>query len=119
VLHVDEDRVMLARPAPARLAAVVVGPDDLVEKALAAEERVEENLGVVRLAIVEMQIERAVVGEQPPRLLEARLEELPVVLEAVVVAQDVPADALVPLPLEPDDPARLTAHAACRDARLA
>ena len=40
--------------------AVVVGPDDLVEEALAAEQRVEHDLGVVRLAVVEVQVERAV-----------------------------------------------------------
>ena len=68
ILDVDEDRVVLGRPALARLRAVVVRPDELVEEAVAPEQRVQQHLGVVRLAVVEVQVERAVVGEQPPRL---------------------------------------------------
>ena len=70
ILDVDEDRVVLRRPAALGARAVVVGPDDLVEEALAAEDLVEEHLGVVRLARVEMQVERAVLprgGGGPPR----------------------------------------------------
>jgi len=43
VLDVHEDGVVLGRPAPLRAGAVVVGPDDLVEEALAAEQLVEQR----------------------------------------------------------------------------
>ena len=59
VLDVDEDRVVLGGPAPARARAVVVGPDDLVEEALAPEDLVEQQLAVVRLAVVDVEVERA------------------------------------------------------------
>ena len=92
---------MLGRPAPPRLGAVVVGPDELVEKALAAEQGVEHDLGVVRLSVVEMQVERAVVGQQSPRLAQPRLEKVPVVAPPVVVAAQVTAQARVARAAEP------------------
>ena len=91
---------MLGRPAVLGLRAVVVRPDDLVEERLAAEEGVEQDLRVVRLAVIEMEVQRPVVGEEAPRLDEPRLEEAPVVVEAVVVLQEVALDALVAAPLE-------------------
>ena len=60
ILHVDEDRVVLRGPAPLRAGTVVVGPDELVQEAFAPEDLVEEHLAVVRLARVEVEIERAV-----------------------------------------------------------
>ena len=71
VAHVDEDRVVLLRPAAARLGAVVVGPDQLVEEALAAEQLVEQQLRVVRLAVVEVQVQRA-LGVQSTRRSSCR-----------------------------------------------
>jgi hypothetical protein len=50
---------VLRRPLAGCACAVVVGPDDLVEEALAAEQRVERDLRVVGLAEVEVQVERA------------------------------------------------------------
>src|SRR5207248_832849 len=41
---VHENRVVLGRPAPTRLAAVVVAPDDLVEERLSPEDVVQEQL---------------------------------------------------------------------------
>ena len=95
ILDVHQDRVVLGRPALAGLGAVVVRPDQLVEEAVAAEQSVEQHLRVVRLAVVEMQVQRAVVGEQAPRLFEPRLEEAPVVVEPVVVGAKVAAQPLV------------------------
>src|SRR5690606_12768690 len=86
--------------AAVRLAAVVVGPDELVEEALATEERVEGDLGVVGLSVIEMEVEGAPRVEQAPRLGEARLEERPVVLEAVVVAVEGAHDGAVALAAE-------------------
>ena len=76
---------MLRRPAAARLGAVVVGPDQLVEEALAAEQLVEQQLAVVRLAVVDVEVQRAVGREQPADLAQPRLEEAEVVVERVAV----------------------------------
>src|SRR5579884_402033 len=84
---VDEDRVVLGRPAPARLGSVVVGPDQLVEERVATEHLVQQELAVVRLAVVDVEVERAVRREQPPRGDQPRLEKREVVREAVVVAE--------------------------------
>ena len=59
-LDVDEDRVVLRRPSALRARAVVVGPDDLVQEALAAEDPVEQELAVVSLAVVDVEVEGAV-----------------------------------------------------------
>ena len=74
ILDVDEDRVVLRRPAPLRARAVVVGPDDLVQEALAAEDLVEQHLAVVHLAVVDVEVERAVAAPAPvaPRAAAAR-----------------------------------------------
>ena len=82
---VDEDRVVLGRPAVARLAAVVVGPDQLVEEAVAAEQLVQQQLAVVRLAVVDVEVQRPLGGEQAADLAQARLEEGEVVVERVAV----------------------------------
>ena len=87
VLHVDEDRVVLRRPPPLRARAVVVGPDDLVQEAVAPEDLVEEHLAVVRLAVVEVEVERAVVARAGAGLAQPRLEEAEVVVEGVGVGE--------------------------------
>ena len=76
---------MLGRPARLRAGAVVVGPDDLVEEALAPEDLVEQQLAVVRLAVVDVEVERALAREQPVRFDEPRREEGEVVVEVVAV----------------------------------
>ena len=45
------------------LAAVVVGPDDLVDKGGAAEDAVEQDFDVVDFAVVDVEEEGAVGGE--------------------------------------------------------
>ena len=102
VLDVHEDVVVLRGPAVLGAGAVVVGPDDLVQEALAAEDRVEHDLGVVHLTVVQVQVEGAVVGEQPPGLDEARFQEGPVVAERVVVLVQRALDRVVGAALEPD-----------------
>ena len=83
--RVHEDRVVLGGPAGARLGAVVVGPDQLVEEALAAEQLVQQQLAVVRLAVVDVEVQRAVRREQAADLAQPRLEEAEVVVEGVAV----------------------------------
>jgi hypothetical protein len=73
-----------ASAAP-RPAAVVVGPDDLVEEALTTEELVQEHLRVVGLAVVEMEVERPRRRQHPPELAKARLEKAEIVVERVLV----------------------------------
>ena len=91
---------MLGRPAARALAAVVVGPDDLVEEARAAEQLVERDLDVVRLAVVEVQVERAAVGQQPAHLDQPRPQEAEVVVEAVARTSACPALGPVAAPVE-------------------
>ncbi len=102
VLHVDEDGVVLGGPAPARAAAEVVGPDDLVQEAVAPEDLVEQQLAVVRLAVVDVEVEGALLPEQAVGLLEARREEVEVVLEAVAVARALEQLGAVAAPAEAD-----------------
>jgi len=87
LLGVDEDRVVLGGPTVARLRAVVVRPDQLVEEALAAEQLVEQQLAVVRLAVVDVEVQRPLGREQPPHLAQPRLEEAEVVVELVAVGR--------------------------------
>src|SRR4051812_22237757 len=84
---VDEHGVVLGRPAVPWLAAVVVGPDDLAEEALATERGVEGDLDVMDLALVEVHVERAVLGQQAVRRDEARDQPGGVVVEGVGVAR--------------------------------
>jgi hypothetical protein len=78
---------VLGRPATARLGPVVVGPDDLVEERVAAEQLVEQQLAVMGLAVVDVEVERPVGSEQLAAALQARGEEAEVVTERVVVGE--------------------------------
>ena len=78
---------MLGGPAPARLGAVVVRPDDLVQERVAAEDLVEQQLAVVRLAVVDVEVQRAVGRQQLSQAGEAGREELQVVGVLVVVGE--------------------------------
>ena len=87
VPDVYEDRVVLCRPAALRAATVVIGPDDLVQERLAPEDLIEQQLAVVRLPVVDVEVERSLEREQPARVRQARLQELQIVLEVVAVAR--------------------------------
>ena len=76
---------MLGGPAVLRPPAVVVGPDDLVEKALASEDLVEKDLAVVRLAVIDMEVEGPVRGEESVGFLQSRNDEPHVIVEDVAV----------------------------------
>ena len=73
------------RPAALGARAVVVCPDQLVEEALAAEYLVEQQLAVVRLAIVDVEVQRSLFAQQPVGMLQARREEAEIVVEGVAV----------------------------------
>src|SRR5690606_14623327 len=101
-----EDRVVLARPATTWLATIVICPDELIEKAVSAEHGVEKNLCIVGFAIVQVQVERAVVSEQSPCLDQAWLKEPPVVLKPVIVGHEIPAETLIADALESGERSR-------------
>lgn len=82
---VPEDVVVLGGPAFGGAGAVVVGPDDFVLKACAAENNVDHNLAIVDFAGVDMEEERAGWGEDAMGFDDARLEEADVVVEGVGV----------------------------------
>ncbi len=77
---------MLGRPAALGARPVVIRPDDLVEEALAPEDLVEQQLAVVRLAVVDVEVQRALARQQPVGVLETRREKREIVLEAIAVA---------------------------------
>ena len=83
-----------------------------LRKDVAPEDLVEQHLAVVRLAAVDVEEQRAVGGEDAPRLFEARRQEPQVVVEVVRpggAAQDLGA---VAPPLEAGAVAALVAHRA-------
>src|SRR5208283_4571311 len=84
---VDEDRVVLGGPAAAWLRAVVIGPHDLVEECVTAEDLVEQQLAVVSFPVVDVEVQGPVWGEQLPGGEHARLQERQVVAEAVLEAE--------------------------------
>ena len=109
---------MLGGPAPLGARAVVVGPDDLVEKAVAPEDLVEQQLAVVGLAVVDVEVERALRRQQPAGLLQARGEERQVVLEAVAIGGFGEQPGLVAATLKARALAVLVRHRPQRPARL-
>ena len=76
---------MLGGPAFGGARAVVVGPDDFVLEAGAAEDFVEHDLAVVDFAGVDVEEERAGGGEDAVGFDEAGAEEAEVVVEGVGV----------------------------------
>ncbi len=95
----------LAGQRPARAAAEVVGPDDLVEEGAAAEEVVERDLAIVDFAVVEVDEERARGFEDAPRLFEPGDEEAGVVIMGVAVGKAAEFFAAVALIAEAGAPA--------------
>ena len=86
---------MLARPAVTRPAAVVVGPDDLVEEALRAEDLIQQQPDVMDRPPVHVQVQRAVRGQHAADLDQPCLERRQVLRERQVVLPRLLADHLV------------------------
>jgi len=74
---------VLGGPAPLRPAAVVVSPDHLVDEVLPPEDPVEQDLAVMDLAVVDVEIQGAVVSQQASGLLQPRPKPAGVVVKAV------------------------------------
>src|SRR5205085_12555794 len=87
-----------------RLTAVVVAPDDLVQERLASENLVQEQLAVMSLAVVDVEIERSVRGEQHAHALQTRPQEFEVAGEAVVEAEGAQQARAVGATAKPDPP---------------
>ena len=60
VFGVQQDVVVLGRPAVFGPAAVIVGPDDLVQEALAPEDGIQQDLAVMHFAVVDVEVQAAV-----------------------------------------------------------
>ena len=100
--YIDEDRVVLGRPAPPRLGAVVVGPDQLVQEGVPTEDLVQQQLAVMSLAVVDVEVQRSVRGQQLPATGQSRLQEGQVVRELVVIAEALQQTGAVPAPTKAD-----------------
>jgi len=98
VLGVPEDVVVLGRPFPLAAGPVVIRPDDLVHKAVAAEQAVQKDLGVVDLAVVQVQKEAPFGPQQAHGLFEPGLKKGQKVVK--VVGEGLRADLhrAIPLP---------------------
>ena len=73
VLDIHQDIVVLSGPALCRFCAVVVGPNDLVDKTIAPKNHVAHDLGVVNFTPIEVQVEGAILCEQTVSLPNTRL----------------------------------------------
>src|SRR5664279_6285314 len=92
LLDVDQDVVVLRGPAVLSPSAVVIGPDDLVEEALPTEDRIQKHLAVMHLAVVDMEVQRPVIGQDPARLLQTIRDEPEIVVVDVWVAEPAQLD---------------------------
>jgi hypothetical protein len=101
---------VLCRPAPPRARPIVIGPDDLVEKALPPEDLIEQKLAVVGLAIVDVEVQRPLALQQPMGLFQARCEERKIIVEGVAVGRFLEQPRLVAAALKASSVATLVGH---------
>ena len=90
--RVPQDVVVLFRPAVTRPAAVVVGPDDLVQEPLGPEQLVEQEPGVVGGVKIEVEVDRSCRSQHSVDLGEALVQERQVLREGHVVSVAVARD---------------------------
>lgn len=62
VFGVEEDSVMFCWPASFGAPAVVIGPDDFIDKSIVAEDGVEKDFAVVGPAVIDVEVEGAMRG---------------------------------------------------------
>jgi hypothetical protein len=118
VFGIPQDVVVLGRPFFGRTPAVIVGPDDLVEKALPAEDLIQHDLAVMHLAVIDVEVQAAVRLEHPVSLLHARGEEGQEIVKVIGVTLRTELDRLVALALEAHPVAVRAALGADLGARL-
>src|SRR3990172_19752 len=63
ILHVEQDIVVLCRPAVFGATTVVISPDDFVEEIVALEDLIQQDLAIMDFAVVHMKIEAAIDGQ--------------------------------------------------------
>ena len=85
ILHIDQDVVVFGRPPALGTGAVVVRPNDFIEETIPAKDHVAHDLRVVHLAVIQVQIQSPVLGEEIACRLQPGKQERPVILEGVVV----------------------------------
>jgi len=85
ILCVPKNVVVLGRPLVLASCTVVVCPDDFIEEAFATKDRIEEDLTVVHLPVVDMEIETAIRLQKLMRTAKTRLEEREIVIKTVFV----------------------------------
>ena len=92
--RVPQDVVVLFWPAVPGAAAVVVGPDDLVQEPFGPEQLVEQEPRVMGGVKIEVEVDRPGRSEDPVDLGEALVKERQVLREGHVVAVAVVGDHL-------------------------
>ncbi len=95
IFDIQQDVVMLGRPAVFRPAAVVIRPDDLVQEALPPEDGIQQDFAVMHLAVVNVEIQAARWFEQTVRLAEARFEEGQVIVKDIGIPFRADLDGLI------------------------
>ena len=100
VFDVQQDVVMLGRPAVFGPSAVIVCPDDLVQEALPPEDGIQQDFAVMHFAVVDMEIQAAGGFEQAVSLSEARFEEGQVIVIDIGVAFGTDLDGFIAPPAE-------------------
>ena len=81
--RVPEHNVVLGRPSLQGACAVVVGPHNLILKAVAPEDFIEHHLQIMRFAWVDMQEKASIFAQQTVCLLEPRTQEARVIAEPI------------------------------------
>src|SRR5512133_2465947 len=118
VFDIQQDVVMLGRPAVLGTAAVVIRPDDHVQKAIPPENGVKQDLTVMHLAVINVEVQAAGRFEQAVSLIKAWFEERQVVVKDIGIAFGADLDGLVAPAAETSTVAVLAAFGADLGARL-
>ena len=63
---------MFRWPSPLRTSPEIISPNDLVDEAFTAEDRIEEDLAIVGFAVINVEIQAAISSENPMRLPKPR-----------------------------------------------
>ena len=109
---------MLGRPAFACARAVVICPDDLVDKAFTPEDLIQKDLAVMHFAVINMEIQAAVGRQDPIGFFQARGDKGDEIVKFVRItafAQDL---CFITAALKSDSVAFLGANGADARARL-
>src|SRR5581483_12033569 len=110
ILDKHQDIVVLWRPFRLRARAVVIGPNDFVQEAVAPEDRVQKYLAVVHLSVIDVEVQGARSLEDSLKFSEPRLQKIEVIIIDVQVSGLPNPDRSVTLALEAGPISLLVAH---------